>query len=582
MEDLKGIYKHTVGIRKYFILALLFVAIETFFEVVIPMLMAQLIDQGVLQHDSEIFVRIGLQMAFCALLSLLFGLLYARVAAIFSSRLAENLRNHEFETIQKYSFSNLDHFETSSLITRLTGDVMVVQNSITTGIRPFVRGPVMLVLGLIMSFLINARVAIIFFFILPILALILYCIVRKVAPMYPLLQRSVDDLNRIVQESLQAIRVIKAFVRDEYEEKKFEQVNKQLSDISWKTFHYALFNQPAFQFTMYAAIVALIYVGSKMILTGLMQVGELTGILSYVLQIMNSLMMISNVFLLVVRSLASIRRINAVFEETLELTDPQTNIRIKEGSICFDHVYFKYNEKASEYVLEDLSFSIDANESIGIVGGCGSGKSTLISLIPRLYDVSKGSIKIDGIDVKNLDLACLREDVCIVLQNNVLFSGTITENLRWGNPKATMEEIKQACAIACVDEFIDRLDGGYEMQLGQGGVNVSGGQKQRLCIARALLKKPKILVFDDSTSALDTLTDAKIKAGLAKIKGLTQIIISQRISSILHCDKILVLDRGHIESIGTHEELLSISPIYKEMFLSQKKGASQDDTNESR
>lgn len=572
MHDLKGIYKHTFGIRRYFILSLLFVAIETFFEVIIPLLMADLIDQGVLQHKADIFVGIGVKMGICALLSLLFGFLYARVAAIFSSRLAENLRNHEYDTIQKYSFSNLDHFETSSLITRITGDVMVIQNSITSGIRPFVRGPVMLILGLVMSFLINAQVAIIFFFVLPILAIILFCIVRKVAPMYKVLQKSVDQLNLIVQETLQSIRVIKAFVRETYEEERFQHVNQSLMDVSWKTFHYALFNQPAFQLTMYMAIVALIYVGSQMILSNVMQVGELTGILSYVLQIMNSLMMISNVFLLMVRSMASVHRINEVFEETIDMEINNSDIKIHSGDIDFQHVYFKYNIEASEYVLEDITWHIQAGQTVGIVGGCGSGKSSLISLIPRLYDVTQGTLFIDGKNVKDLDLVKLRDDVSVVLQNNLLFSGTILENLRWGNPNACLEEIQEACSISCVDEFIDQLPDGLNTLLSQGGVNVSGGQKQRLCIARALLKKPKILIFDDSTSALDTITDSKIKTRLKKIEGLTQIIISQRISSVSHCDQILVLDNGRIEANGTHEELLKISPIYKGMFESQKKG----------
>ena len=575
MHDLKRVFSSMYPYRVAFVLAILFVVIETSFELFIPMIMADIIDVGVTTHDINYILYKGVVMAGCALLSLITGLLYAKYAAIAANGFGAVLRVREFACIQKYSFSNLDHFDTSSLVTRLTSDVTVMQNVINAGLRPCVRGPVMLILGLAMSFYINAELAVVFLVCAPVLGIILALIVKKIAPMYRKLQEAVDHVNSIVSETLIAIRAVKAFVRGEYEEDKFGKVNEELREIGENTFHYAVLNLPAFQMTMYAAAIAILWFGGQLIFIGGMQVGELTGFLSYVLQIMNSLMMISNVFLLLTRSLASAQRIREVFDETSDIVDGQANLVLEHGTIEFSHVSFKYKKEAKENVLSDISFQIKEGQTVGIIGGTGSAKSTLVSLIPRLYDISAGSLKVGGHEVKEYPLQHLRDQIGIVLQKNVLFSGTIKENLRWGNPNATDEEIKQACQIACADEFVERFADKYDTYLEEGGVNVSGGQKQRLCIARALLKKPKILIFDDSTSAVDTATDASIRNGLAKLKDTTKIIIAQRISSVMDADQIIILEDGHLNAIGTHEELLANNEIYQEIYESQQKGVSE-------
>lgn len=572
MSSLKVLFSYSKGIRRYFLIAILCVAIETSFEVFIPLLMSDIIDIGVLNQDTSIFLEKGMQMLMCALLSLIFGLLYARCAAKAITLFCQRLRSVEYRKIQEYAFSNLDHFETASLITRLTSDVTVIQNALVNGIRPFARGPIILILGLVMSFIINAKLSIVFLFTTPILGIILFFIVRKIAPMYRKLQKAVDSVNLLIQENLTAIRAIKAFVRDEYEEERFEKVNAHLADISKDTFHYASFNTPAFQMTMYMAIVGLMVLGVQMILQQEMQVGELTGILSYVLQIMNSLMMISNVFLLITRSIASCNRITEVIEEPVALRSPNLPLTPKDSSIDFHHVYFKYSKLAKEYVLSDITWHIPAGSSVGILGATGSAKSSLVQLIPRLYDVDEGNIKIGHVDVRDIDLIQLRDLVAIVLQNNTLFSGTIKENMRWGNPQATEEDILKACKIAQADEFIQKMPHQYDTFIEQGGTNVSGGQRQRLCIARALLKSPKILILDDSTSAVDTQTDHSIREALRSIPGLTQIMIAQRVSSVMHCDQILILEEGKISAIGNHDTLMKESEFYRGLYESQQRG----------
>lgn len=573
MESLKLLFSKTFDLRRYFIWALIFVAVETLFEVLIPYLMADIIDVGVLRRDTSVFISRGILMGLCALCSLLCGLAYAKCAARASAQFALQLRQKELDKIQSYSFGNLDHFETSGLITRMTSDISVIQNAITGGIRPIARGPVMLILGLLMSFLISWRLALVFFVVSPILCLILIWIIRKVAPRYGLIQKCVDDLNSAVQENLIAIRLVKAFVREDDQEKNFEKINQSLADVTALTFHYAQLNLPAFQFSMYTVITVLMILGVQMIQAGNMQVGELTGILSYVLQIMNSFMMMSNIFLLLTRSMASARRIAEIFLEPVLLHNPEHPEKAEDASIEFDHVSFKYDANGSENVLSDISLSMPAGSRTGIVGATGSAKTSLVSLIPRLYDAAKGEVRIGGRNVRDLDLEDLRSKVGVVLQNNVLFSGTVEENLRWGNPDATSEEIQEACRIAAVDELLPKLPGGLQMELGQGGVNVSGGQKQRICIARALLKKPSILIFDDSTSAVDTKTDARIREGLSQMEGMTQIIIAQRLSSVSHCDQIVVMDNGRIDAVGTHDELLQTNQIYQEMYVSQAREA---------
>lgn len=574
MSSLKVLFAYTKGIRRYFVFSILCVAIETSFEVFIPFLMSEIIDVGIAQRDPSVFMEQGLEMIGCAILSLIFGLLYARYAAKAITLFGQRLRSVQYQKIQSYSFANLDHFETSSLITRLTSDVTVIQNSLVNGIRPFARGPIILILGLVMSFLINKELSMIFLFTTPILAIILFFVVRKVAPMYSVLQKTIDSVNRLIQENLTAIRAIKAFVRDEYEEEQFEKVNQDLAKISQDTFHIASLNTPAFQMTMYMAIVGVMTLGIHLIVQGQMQVGELTGVLSYVLQIMNSLMMISNVFLLITRSLASCNRIAQVIEERVTLSSGALPLTPKDNSIDFHHVYFKYAQDAKEYVLNDIDWHIPAGSTVGIMGATGSAKSSLVQLIARLYDVSEGSIKIGQVDVRDMNLEDLRNRVGMVLQKNTLFSGTIKENMRWGDPNASDEEIQKACEIACADEFIQKMPDQYDTYIEQGGNNVSGGQKQRLCIARALLKKPKILILDDSTSAVDTNTDHAIRNSLSKIHGLTQIIIAQRVSSVSHCDQILILEDGKIAALGSHEQLLQTSDFYRGLYESQQKGAS--------
>ena len=573
MQDLKRVFTHLGPFKKEFILSILFIIAETGFELTIPLIMADIIDVGVQTRDIHYICIKGVQMGICALLSLITGLLYARYAARAALGFGSGVREAEFSRIQSYSFANLDHFSTSSLITRMTTDITVMQNAITGGLRPMVRGPVMLIMGLFLAFWMNAALALVFVICTPVLACILFFIVRRVAPLYGKLQVCMDRVNAAIQENLTAIRAVKAFVREEYEEEVFEQANRELADTSRTTFHFAVLNLPAFQLTMYTSIVLILWFGGGFIQIGSMQVGELTGFLSYVLQIVNSLMMISNVFLMLTRSLASARRINQVFDETSTLSDPENPCHvIPDGQIDFDHVSFKYKKEAKEYTLSDIDLHIKAGETVGIIGGTGSSKSTLVQLIPRLYDATAGSVRVGGRDVRSYSLESLRDRVGIVLQKNVLFSGTIRENLLWGSPEATEDELQAACRAACADEFIRTLPEGLDTRLDQGGVNLSGGQRQRLCIARALLKRPKILIFDDSTSAVDTATESRIREALEAIPSMTKLVIAQRILSVMHADKIVILDDGRIHAVGTHQSLLAESPIYREIYESQKGG----------
>ena len=573
MKDLKRLLQYIGPYKKDYWIGAVLVVVETFFELLIPVLMADLIDIGVANRDIPYILHKGMQMGICALLSLITGLLYARFAARAAYGWGARIREAQYKRVQSYAFSNLDHFETSSLITRMTTDVTVLQNAINGGFRPLVRSPIMLLMGIGLSFLMNPALATIFLVCAPILGGILIYVIRKVGPMYGLLQRAMDRLNNVVQEGLRAIRAIKAFVREEYEEEKFQGVNETLMNISQRTFHFAVLNLPAFQLTMYLAIVLIMWFGGNMILSSSLQVGELTGFLSYVLQVMNSLMLISNVFLLLTRSLASARRISEVLEEDAALTSPEHAVKeVTDGSVEFRGVSFKYHADAEEYALFDVDLQIPAGQTVGILGGTGSAKSTMVQLIPRLYDVTQGEVRVGGRDVREYDLAALRDAVGIVLQKNVLFSGTVRENLLWGNPVAKEEELWDALEMACADEFIQRLPQGLDTDLGQGGVNVSGGQKQRLCIARTLLKRPKVLILDDSTSAVDTATEKKIRRALARLEDMTKIIIAQRITSVMEADQIIILEDGRVHAIGTHEQLLQSDGIYQEIYASQMKG----------
>ena len=576
MNDLKRLLGAMGPYRRDIALAMALVVVESSFEMLIPLLMSDIIDEGVARGDVGCILRTGLAMAGCAVMALVTGLLYARFAARASYGFGARLRRAEYARVQEYAFGNLDHFETASLITRMTTDITVMQNAINGGLRPLVRGPAMLVLGIALSWMISPQLVAVFFVCGPVLAGILLCIVRRVAPMYTRLQQAMDHLNTVVQECLTGIRAVKAFVRGEYEEEKFRQVNAELMEVSQGTFHTAVLNLPAFQMTMYAALVLILWFGGQMILHGSLTVGRLTSFLSYLLQVMNSFMMISNVFLLLTRSLASARRIAAVLDEEVALQSPPDAVRdVPDGGVRFEGVCFKYHPDAAAYALAGIDLDIAPGQTVGILGGTGAAKSTLVQLIPRLYDVTEGRVLVGGCDVRRYDLAALRDAVGIVLQKNVLFSGTVRDNLRWGDPDADDETLWAACRAACADEFLVQM-GGLDADLGQGGVNVSGGQKQRLCIARTLLKKPKVLIFDDSVSAVDTATEAKIRRALAGLAGVTKIIIAQRVTSVMGADQIVVLEDGRIHAVGTHSELLAHDAIYQEIYHSQMKGGAAD------
>ena len=519
-------------------------------------------------------------MIFCALIALITGLLFSRFAARAAYGFGANLRLAEYKKIQNYSFSNLDHFSSSSLVTRLTTDVTVMQTAISSGIRPLVRSPIMLIMGITLSFILNRWLALVFVICAPILGLILALIVHRVGPLYNRQQNAIDHLNNRIQEGLTAIRAIKAFVREDYETEQFENVNQELMDISYNTSRHAVLNLPAFQMVMYTVIVLIMWNGGQYILAGNMKVGELTGFLSYVLQIMNSLMMISNIFLMLTRSLASARRIHQVLEEEPSLVSPKNPLsEVPSGEITFENVSFKYYSKAEKNTLSHVNLQIRAGETVGIIGGTGASKSTLVQLIPRLYDATEGIVRVGGHRVQDYDLKALRDAVGIVLQKNILFSGSIRENLLWGNPLADDEMLWDACKKAAADEFLSHMPQGLDADLGQGGVNVSGGQKQRLCIARTLLKNPKILIFDDSTSAVDTATETRIRQSLASLTQGPKLLIAQRITSVMDADKIIILDDGQIHAVGTHQDLLASDPIYQELYYSQMKGGTHHGEN---
>lgn len=573
MQDLRLIFGYSKPYRRDLIAAVGLIFLECGFEMVIPVLMSTLIDDGVPAHDIGIILRQGGLMALCAVLALVTGLLYARYAARYANGFAAELRLAEYAAVQRFDFANLDHFSTASLVTRMTTDATVLLNAVNTGLRPLVRSPIMLCMGLAMAFVLSPQLTVIFLVAAPVLGLMLAWIVSKVAPLYGRQQSAVDHLNSRIQEALTAIRVIKAFVRGDWENQQFEEVNTELSDASTETFRHAVLNTPSFQFVMYTAIVCIMWFGGGFILQGTMKVGQLTGFLSYVLQVLNSVMMFSGVFLQMTRSLASARRIREVLTEQPDLANaPKPVTEIENGAIDFENVSFKYNAQAQKNALSDITLHIPAGATVGIIGGTGSAKTTLVQLIPRLYDATTGTIKVGGRDVRDYDLAALRDAVGIVLQKNLLFSGTIRENLQWGNPGADDDQLWAACRAAHADEFLERMPEGLDTDLGQGGVNVSGGQKQRLCIARTLLKHPKVLIFDDSTSAVDTATESGIRHALAELTDVTKLIIAQRISSVQSADLIVILDDGRLHAVGTHADLLAHDTIYQEIYQSQKKG----------
>lgn len=577
MKDLKHIFSYLKPYRRDLFLAIFLVFVECVFEMLIPLLMTDMVDIGVANHDIAFLLQQGGKMVLCAVLALVTGLLYARYAARAAYGFGAELRQAEYRRLQDYAFSNLDRFSTPSLVTRMTTDVTVMQNAVNAGLRPLVRSPVMLFMGIGLAFFLNPSLALVFVLTAPILGIILALIVHKVSPLYRRQQQAVDHVNGRLQESFTAIRAIKAFVRGSYETEQFSKVNDELTDASRDTFRHAVLNLPAFQAVMYTAIVLILWQGGKQMLVGGMLVGDLTAFLSYVLQVMNSLMMISNVFLLLTRSLASARRIREVLEEVPALTDAAAPVGpVPNGEIDFEDVSFQYVQGAQTYALSHVNLHIPAGATVGILGGTGAAKTTLVQLIPRLYDATLGTVRVGGHDVRDYDLGTLRDAVGIVLQKNVLFSGTIRDNLRWGDPDADDDTLWQACRMACADEFLSRMPDGLDTDLGQGGVNVSGGQKQRLCIARTLLKRPKVLILDDSTSAVDTATEASIRRALSSLSDVTKIIIAQRVTSVMQADQIILLEDGRVHAVGTHDQLLRSDPIYQEIYASQMKGGQND------
>lgn len=549
---------------------------EVVMEVIIPLLMAEIIDTGIASGDLAYVLRVGGTMVALALVSLCFGTLGARFGAVASLGFARNLRRQLFRKVQDFSFGNVDHFSTSSLVTRLTTDVTNVQNTYQMLIRICFRAPIMLVSGTVMACTINLRLSTVFFVAIPFLALILGIIIRICYPRFRAMLAQYDDLNGKVQENLIAIRVVKSFVRTKYEGEKFETSASALRDLQVRAEKVVILNGPVMQLVVYACIIAALFFGGRMIVFGDMQTGQLISFITYITQILMSLMILSMIFVMLVLSRASINRILEVLDEVPEIQNPtaQGGTAVKEvpdGSIDFKGVSFSYSGDADKAVLNDINLHIDSGAVVGIIGGTGSSKTTLVSMIPRLYDVMSGSVSVGGTDVREYDLTALRDSVSVVLQKNVLFSGTVRDNLRWGNARASDEEMKAACVAADADEFVTGLPKGYDSDLGQGGVNLSGGQKQRLCIARALLKKPKILILDDSTSAVDTATDARIRKALrSSLPQTTKIIIAQRITSVQDADIIYVMDGGRIAGAGTHEELLANNEIYREVYDSQQ------------
>lgn len=563
--------------RKYALLAPSIILIEVFMEILMPLVMAKIIDIGIKNGDVGYVTRMGILMIGMALLSLTAGVLAGRFAAIAGAGFAKGIRRKLFYKVQEFSFRNIDRFTTASLITRLTTDVNNTQMAFMMLIRTAVRSPMMLLCATFMAFYINAELAKIFLLAIPVLAIALYLIATRAYPRFQEMLTKYDKLNARVQENLTAIHLVKAFVREDYEKETFYEASDQLRKAQLRAEKILLWNGPIMQLVMYSCIIAVCWFGGNFIIAGDMETGELLSFISYISQILMSLMMISMIFIMFIMSRASIQRICEVFDEPLDLTDDQVsgNPQPEDGSIEFRNVSFQYNDsQADQPVLHDINLTIESGQTIGILGGTGSSKTTLVQLIPRLYDATEGEVLVGGRNVKEYRLDTLHNAVAMVLQKNVLFSGSIRDNLRWGNPNATDEEIIAACQAAQAHDFITSFPQGYDTDLSQGGVNLSGGQKQRLCIARALLKKPNIIILDDSTSAVDTATDSRIRQAFRQnLKDTTTIIIAQRVTSVQDADRIVVMDNGTIDAVGTHAELLAANAIYQEVYQSQQKGA---------
>ncbi len=572
---MKNIFSCIKDYKKDTLLTPIFVVAEILMEVLIPYFMASLIDFGIDKGNMEVVYKIGLFLVLSTIFSLTFGALAGVFGARASSGFAKNLRHQMYENVQNFSFSNIDKFSTASIITRLTTDVTNVQNAFQMGIRVAVRSPIMLTFALLMAFKVNARVSIVFLILIPFLGSSLFFIISKAHPIFTRVFKTYDKLNTIVQENLRGIRLVKSYVREDFEVSKF----KNISEVIFKDFSLAekilAFNAPLIQFSIYSAMLLISWFGARLIVAGQMSTGELMSLIFYATQILMSLMMLSMVFVMLTMAKSSAERISEILDEKSDITNPlNPQFQMKDGSIVFKNINFSYSKKSEKLCLKNIDFKINSGEVIGIIGGTGSGKTSLVQLIPRLYDVTEGEVIVGGVNVKNYDLDTLRNNVSMVLQKNTLFSGSLKDNLSWGNPNATEKEMIEACELAQAHEFIEKFPQKYNTYIEQEGTNLSGGQKQRVCIARALLKKPKILILDDSTSAVDTKTDSRIRDGFKKfIPNTTKIIIAQRISSIEDADKIIVMDNGEINSIGTHDELLKSNPIYKEIYDSQTKGS---------
>ena len=565
--------------KKDSIMTPIFMIFEVIMEMIIPLLMASIIDDGVEKGNIRHICIVGGFMVLAALAGLFAGIMGGKCGANASAGFARNLRKAMFENIQTFSFSNIDKFSTAGLITRLTTDVSNLQNAYQMILRMFTRAPSSLICAMVMAFSINARLSSIYLTAVILLGACLFFLITKVNRYFRQVFKKYDELNASVQENISGIRVVKAYVREDYENKKFTKASQNVYKMFISAEKIITLNAPLMQFTVYSCILGISWLGAKMIVVDELTTGELMSLLAYCMNILMSLMMLSMIFVMVTMSMASAERITEVLNEKTGISNPENPVTsVPDGGIVFDHVDFSYMKYSKESVLKDIDIAIKPGETIGIIGGTGSAKSSLVNLISRLYDVTKGSVLVGGIDVRKYDLEVLRNEVAVVLQKNVLFSGTILENLRWGNKNATEEECKRACELACADEFIEKMPDKYQTYIEQGGTNVSGGQKQRLCIARALLKKPKILILDDSTSAVDTATDAKIRRAFREeIPDTTKLIIAQRISSISSADRIIVMDNGRINGFGTHEELLKNNQIYREVYESQAQGGGDFD-----
>ena len=565
--------------KKQSVLAPLFVILEVLMEVLIPMEMAKIIDVGIAKGNINYIVQRGLILVVMAMLALWFGVIAGKMAAVAAAGYAKNLRHDIFYKVQEFSFKNIDHFSTSGLVTRMTTDITNVQMAYMMSIRLLARAPIMVLLSWVMTLMINVKIALLFLSVIPLLGGTLIFIAKKAHPHFVKVFDEYDVLNNSVQENVNASRVVKAFVREDFEIRKFHGISKYVYDLFTKAEKIVSWNSPVMQFTMYTVVLLLVAIGGKSIVFGSMATGELTSVIVYALQILMSLSMVTFVFVMIMIAEASTDRITEVLKEVPEMADNEDSVKeVPNGEIVFDHVNFSYGGKVGNLSLKDINLHIKSGQTVGIIGGTGSAKSTLVQMIPRLYDVTEGSVKVGGIDVRDYNLEALRDQVSMVLQKNVLFSGSIYENIRWGDENASDEEVQRVCRLAQADGFINEFPAGYKTQIVQGGNNVSGGQKQRLCIARALLKKPKILILDDSTSAVDTKTDALIrKAFREEIPDTTKIIIAQRVASIEDADQIIVLDGGAVAGVGTSQELLKTNEIYREVYESQVRGGEENE-----